>query len=256
MKHPVRFDAPPQDESDYWSDVHEQGYDETVFSVTQDPAILGEVMGVLRREPTRDILIPGCGSFVHLQQAILTEMAPSLTSMVCTDFERVAAQASRALQAPQIRFEGVPTQDLPFSEQFDAAVVINSIVSADDALNRSMIRRIHAALRPGGRLIGLFPTVFTDVDLLSLGHDNQPVIDVRRNLIFESAQGVWQLAYSPLRLRLILREAGFELTQMRIVFLESKAFMAQAEAQYGITDPDLPIWELLVEARRSRKACP
>lgn len=249
MKHLVRFQPPPFDEDLYWAKVHKDGY-ESVFSVTQDRALLGQILEMVRRKPASDILVPGCGTHIHLQRALLEGSGGAISSLVCTDFEQVVSLVRPRLRSPMVQFLGCRTQDLDLESAFDAALVINSVVSADDGLNRAMIKRIAAALKKGGRLIGLFPTVFTDMDLLSLGHDNQPVIDVRRNLIFESTQGVWQLAYSPLRLRLILREAGLEISEMRIVFLESEEFMEQAREHYGITDPDLPLWELLVEAHK------
>ena len=249
MKHPIRFPLPHFDEERYWQDVHEDNYD-TVFSVTQDGALLGQILDVVARDTTRDILIPGCGTRTHLQQALLDRFGPSIETIICTDFEPVVSLARPRLSSPQVEFVGCPTQELAFEEVFSVAIVVNSVVSADDALNRAMLGRISAGLRSGGRLIGLFPTIFTDIDLLSLGHDNQPVIDVRRNLIFESVQGVWQLAYSPLRLRLILKEAGLQLSDMRIVFLDSEEFLKQGREYYGIVDPDLPIWQLLVEARK------
>lgn len=249
MKHLVQFQLPPLDEGLYWAKVHKDDY-ESVFSVTQDRALLAQILKIVSREPAADILIPGCGTHTHLQRALLEQPDQAISSLVCTDFDQVVSLVRPRLQSPLVQFLGRPTQDLEFESAFDVALVINSVVSANDALNRAMIKRIVAALKTGGRLIGLFPTVFTDIDLLSLGHNNQPVIDTRRNLIFESTQGVWQLAYSPLRLRLILREAGLEISEMRIVFLESDEFLEQAREHYGITDPDLAVWELLVEAHK------
>jgi SAM-dependent methyltransferase len=249
MKHLVKFQVPPLDESLYWRGVHEAGY-ESVFSVTQDSALLAQIIEIVVRKKSAEVLIPGCGTFTHLQEALLGLGGSPVSSLVCTDFEHVTSLVRPRLQSSIVQFLGCQTQDLPFACKFDTAIVVNSIVSANDELNRLTIKRIVSALKPGGRLIALFPTVFDDIDLTSLGHENQPVIDVPRNLIFESTQGVWQLAYSPLRLRLILKEAGLEVSEMRVVFLDSDDMLRRTREYYGIKDSDLPIWELLVEATK------
>jgi SAM-dependent methyltransferase len=254
MRHLLKPVVGAEYEEAYWGKAHDAGYEDSVYSVTQDQALLDRALRPLERRPHSRILVPGCGTLPHLQHHLLRRFDGTVEKIVCTDFPAVVDLARKNLESPLVEFEGAATESLHHVDAFDAAIVINSIVSSSDERNRSAVSRVVRALKPGGLFIGLFPTVFTDIDLISLGHDNDPPVDLRKNLVFETGQGVWQLAYTPLRLRLILREAGLVLDEMQLVFLDSPEFSDLSRQYYGIDDPDLALYEILVVATRSSRA--
>jgi hypothetical protein len=64
-----------------------------------------------------------------------------------------------------VEFAAKDTRNLGLESDFDAAVVVNSVLSDCDPDNRSMLRSVHAALNPKGLLVGLFPTIFAPADI-------------------------------------------------------------------------------------------
>jgi hypothetical protein len=243
----IEFARPRGGSEQYWAAVHRRGYDGDVYSVSEETGLQDRIINAINRgRPVRSIWIPGCGTKPALPLR-LAQVLGDEVRIYCSDFPNVVRQWDAASLPTNVSLHGWDTRSPPADAQFDAIVMVNSVVSADDHENRDMMEAMARVLDARGIFIGLFPTILIDVDLLSVGHENEPVIDVRRNLIYESTQDDWQIAYTPLRLRRILREIGWTGAQMSLFFFDSERMIQQASAIYGITDPDLTLYELFVE---------
>src|SRR4029079_19134286 len=90
--------------------------------------------------------------------------------------------------------------------------------------NRAMLKSVHAALKPNGLLVGLFPRIFAPADIGFCEERERwrlELVDLSnsRYCFYEFAKTT-HILYTPLRLRAILHEAGFVAPSMEIFFCE------------------------------------
>ena len=125
----------------------------------------------------------------------------------------MAQAAAERLQHPRVVYCGKDTKVLQLEPEFDAAVVVNSILSDSDTDNRAMLRSVYEAIRPTGFLVGLFPTIFAAADIGFCEERERwrlELVDLPHSrYCFDEHIGATHILYTPLRLRAILREAGF-----------------------------------------------
>jgi hypothetical protein len=123
-----------------------------------------------------------------------------------------------------------------------------------------MLRSVHAALNPKGLLVGLFPTIFAPTDI-GLCEERErwrlELVDLSNSrYCFDEYARTTNILYTPLRLRRILREAGFGALSMEIFFCDSPCLRSEASRVYGLEGEDLVLYELLITARKVRTAAP
>jgi SAM-dependent methyltransferase len=239
-----------------WVRTHRDEDYRNVWSLTDDPAARDRFVAELASQrvatPIRDVLVPGCGSRVALQNDIATKV-PGVRRVLCTDYQGVIDVARERSNDSRVEYAARDSTDLGWCESWDAVVVCNSIVSESDQENRAILASCREALRPGGILVGFFPTIMCALDIAYRGMPElHELIDPRRCVFHETKQGIWQVFYSPLMMRLILIEAGFILERLEIFFCDSDFAIRQNREYYGIQDPDLPIYEMFVVARKGR----
>ncbi len=119
-----------------------------------------------------------------------------------------------------------------------------------DEENRALLRRFREALPVGGLMAGFFPTFFTPVEFGYLQSDRRMLdqVNLEERRFAEEQQGITQIFYSPLRLRAVLREAGFRLQRMGILLFDSPELAEHARTYYRLgDDPDVMAWVLFVE---------
>ena len=220
--------------------------------MTDDPGVCDRIAGTLRDHEAKQILVPGAGSRTGLQECLAAEL-PQLQRLVCSDFPDVISLGEKNFSHPLIDYRAADSTSLPWSSEFDAAVVVNSILSDSDRENRQMLASIRETLRPEGVLVGFFPTVFASFEIASVSDDRErrATVDLERSTKYEPAQDDHQIFYTPLRLRMILREAGFEIALMEVYFLDSDYFRAEENEwnEFTIDDEDLVLYEHYVVAR-------
>jgi len=238
----------------YWGHAHATDDYETIFSITQDSSVCKSLSAAVRQAVGPDpgiILIPGCGSRIGLQEHLLAAF-PSCR-LISTDFPAVVEVAKDRLKDERAEFIGMNSTTLDLGEEVDAVVVVNSVLSDDHEENAGMIRSFYDTLKPGGSLIGLFPTVLATVDIAYIeGAPSERIqqADLANSAFFENDQDLWQIFYTPLRLRQMVKEAGFENLIMALEFFDSDEMLDHAGEYYGIDDRNLPVYELLVSASR------
>jgi len=247
----------PLDARDYWDLRHGRLQYENVYSVTEDPELRTKLVEILRavispHVPSK-VLVPGCGSRALLEQD-LVESFPR-TSVLATDYPGVAAAAAARLCHRRVEFAGRDTRCLGLQSEFDAAVVINSVLSECDHENRAMLQSIHTALKPNGLLVGLFPTIFAPADVGFCEERERwrlELVDLPRSrYCFDEYAGATHILYTPLRLRAVLREVGFAALRMEIFFCESPRLRNEAFRVYGLEGEDVVLYELLVTSRKA-----
>ena len=120
-----------------------------------------------------------------------------------------------------------------------------------DEKKRALLRRFREALPVGGLMAGFFPAIFTPVEFGYLQPDRRMLdhVNLEERLFAEEQQGITQIFYSPLRLRALLREAGFRLQRMEVALFDSPDPAEHARTYYRLgDDPDVMAWGLFVEA--------
>jgi SAM-dependent methyltransferase len=245
----------PSDREYIWEHRHNAGYNK-VYSMTDDAALRGRIVRELAARPRHQkILVPGCGSKDRLQKDIAKKV-PGCKHVLCTDFPSVAAIPARKNRNRTIEYKGLDSGKLGIRKEFDAVVVVNSVISESDLENRKILAACFQALKPGGYLMGFFPTIFCSVDFAITSKSAQWRRYVKKRVdldtFSEGIKGKWdtQIFYSPLLLDHILRETGFVRRKLEIYFLDTAYFLKEGRSVYGITDPDLRAYELFVTAQR------
>jgi len=249
---PERSQRSIEQSAAYWEKIHQKERYNNVLSLTDDPGVCDRIAGTLRDHKAKEILVPGAGSRTGLQERLVAEL-PQLQRLVCSDFPGVIALGEKNFSHPLVDYRAADSTSLPWSAEFDAAIVVNSILSDSDRENRQMLASIRETLRPEGVLVGFFPTVFASFEIASVSndHERQATVDLERSTKYEPAQDDHQIFYTPLRLRMILREAGFEIASMEVYFLDSDYFRAEENEwnEFTIEDEDLVLYEHYVVAR-------
>lgn len=233
----------------YWEQEHSSNNYKTVWSMTDDEAVRNKVISELARLKCVDrILIPGCGSRVNLQNDIARKFPKSM--ILCTDFDGVIEVAKLQKNARNIEYRACDSANLGFVHEWDAVIIVNSILSDSDIENRAIIQSCYNALDKGGVLLGFFPTIFAAVDISILEENKKRMsfINLEESSFYEEKQKISQIFYTPLRLRMILNKTGFIKSTMEIFFCDSEYFINHSEEYYGISDPDIHIYEHFVVA--------
>lgn len=255
-----------------WTDGHPaEEYGSKVWSITGDPAVRDAIAErIVRVAPLTRILIPGCGPCIDLQNDLANRIA-GVRRILCTDISPEALTVAQRLQsgitrAPaghglcEISYEEKDSTNLGYEAEWDAVVIVNSVLSPNDDENRAILRSCGEALRPGGALIGFFPTIFASFERTLLHEPMLGCIDIQKSLYYEAKQEAFQIFYTPTRLRRIIKEAGLKLQSTEIFFFASEVSLRSSHEYYGLKPPaddgsdldeDLALYELLLVATKA-----
>ena len=234
----------------YWESEHRDNDYAGVFTVSQDEVVVSRCVGVAERRGPHTVLVAGCGSNVRIQQALL-DRVPAVECVVGVDFPGVVEVAAARLTDPRAQWVGTDIATHGCGAQADLVITINSVLSDSDEENRRLLTAFRDAVPEGGALAGLFASIHAPLEIgyLQPGQTLLDQVNLEECRFAERRQGITQIFYSPLRLRMVLAEAGFRLDHMEVVFLDSPELAQQARDYYGLgTDPDVMAWELFVEA--------
>lgn len=245
-----------QDERAYWEQVHRTSFSSHVWSMTGDTHTREKLISTLNHfSPLAEKLyIPGCGTHTFLQEHLI-EALPNLSGIVCSDFLGVIDAIDTNPHPEKITYTAFDTAACPYTSTFDAVLIVNAILSQSDLRNREMLDACANALKPGGVLLGFFPTIFCDYEMLMLDEsvseeDRSARVDLESNRVFERNQNVYEVIYSPLRLRRVLREAGLSLASCEIFFCDTEHYQQETKKHYGVSDSDNVMYLLFVVAEK------
>lgn len=257
MKWPIASDSGVKSQIEtrsYWESSHADHDYENIVSVTEDEALLAKLAEPLKSsigDAPKTLLIPGCGSRGHLEKYLVSTF-PSVR-LTSTDFPGVVRLAAQKFSHECVEFVARDSRELDYEGSFDAALAVNAIVSDSDEDNRAILASIAKALKPDGILVGLFPTIFSHADLFYCepgGENGLHLFDLQNSRYHDPREGLSQILYTPLRLRAILREAGFSKIEMSIYFLDSPHQRNEFRRMHGVEGEDSVLYELFVVARR------
>ena len=234
-----------EQEKAIWDKIHNE-YSKFTFSMTQNSKLCKELI-----HPSFDcdifnipnsseikVLIPGCGSEINLQKTLLN-ICPQIGQIYCTDFSATAIEQAKknwqelesdfGLNNHQLVFETIDSTKLTeqkpeWSDKFDYILVVNSVLSGEDKINRSMLAEFYQVLKPDGRLYGFFPTIFWELEVAYLDKSKarwltDGTIDLSHSALYDEQWKDRQIYYTPLRLNQIFKEIGFKRLSFEIYFL-------------------------------------
>jgi SAM-dependent methyltransferase len=273
---PPYTDAPSlQKEIATWNEDH-HNYSQKIFSLTQDPKICSRLIHSsdncifnIPNSPEINILIPGCGSEIYLQEKIL-EFCPHIAKIYSTDFSEVAIQ--ECIKKWQSIYAEIDRENQQFifleadstkltedrsdwKNKFDYIIIVNSVLSGDDITNRQMLREFHDVLKPGGKLYGFFPTIFCDLEIAHLSKENarwltDGTVNLEHSAVYDKRYQDRQIFYTPLRLNRIFKEIGFKQLSFEVIFCDSDILVESSKKTDGVDEPDVYQWEFLVRLEK------
>ncbi len=179
--------------------------------------------------------------------------------ILCTDYEKVIDQVKELPDRQKnVEYIALDTMHLGAQNEFDLIFNFDSIASESHTENKNMLQNCREALTEKGFFIASFSNAFAwlDIALLEPHDDRLALIDQERSSIRKAISQdpgdpeVWRMYYTPLRLRHLLKETGFNLKKMEIFFCDSVYFTDTARDSYNIQDPDLPLYEHFVVATK------
>lgn len=267
-----------EEEKAMWDENHKD-YDGTTFSVTQDPDLCKALIRPygqsscfdIPNSPDIQVLIPNCGSEIHLQKALL-EFCPQIGKVYCTDFSKTGVEKAREnwqkaegdslLNSQQIVFEVVDSTQIieerpDWKEKFDYVLAVAAVVSSEDEVNRQIIQEFSQVLKPGGKLYGFFPTIFCPLEIAHLSKKHaywvtEGLVNIGHNTLHGRDWHYRQIHYTPLRLNRIFKEAGFKRLNFEIYFLDSEVLANVLKEDIEHDDPDISLWDLLIRYEKEK----
>ena len=241
--------------SEAWDPLAD-AYREKVYSITSFPEKVARILETIRqinREQIR-ILIVGCGSEIYLQKAILNEFSDA--QIVATDWSKKMLRVSRSnFNDNRLTYVRADTCNLPSSwkKSFDIVLTTNSIIPETRTEIAEMYSSIFKTLRPGGKLVGYFPSYEACEDAAA----EYPEI---KDLLIPDICGLNdttgpQCFHTRDALRAELGEAGFNNLRVTKIGAESPEEMKTLTDLYKVP-PELieEVWhEFFVAAEKPRK---
>lgn len=265
-----------EQEKAIWNKIHTE-YSKFTFSMTQNPKICKQLIHPssdyssfdIPNSPEIKVLIPGCGSEIYLQKTLLG-FCPQIGQIYCTDFSKTAIEQAKSnwqqvdgetrLNNHQLVFEEIDSTKIierkpEWKDKFDYILIVNSVLSGEDKINRQMLAEFYQVLKPGGRLYGFFPTIFWDLEVAYLDKSKahwltDGTIDLLHSSWNDKEWKDCQIYYTPLRLNRIFTEIGFKRLSFEIDFNDSASARANQKNLYDIDDPDIYPWEFLVRLEK------
>lgn len=250
---------PLSGEREYWAGEHKRGYE--VLSLSDAPSIRNRICDSVKSHilghlaGNAKILVAGCGTSTELELALSEELPTA--DIVCGDFPKVVAIAEKNFAKARdalpgdysnIRYKPVDSTSITARGHYDIIITVNSVLSSKHATNQKIMENFCAALKPGGKVIGLFPTIAALSDIESVTGKKHPhKIDKDRNAFFEETQGVEQILYSPLRFRHLAVSAGFVVERLEILFFDSDDIapaVKQYYKEFMAEDEDVVLYEM------------
>jgi ubiquinone/menaquinone biosynthesis C-methylase UbiE len=228
-----------------------------VWSMTKDKYLLKFILKEVElNSGIEKILIPGCGSMTNLQKFLHNKL-PNIKKILCTDISHNAIKQAQSNTQRRYsnkiiykKYDSCDFYDVP-NEYFDMVIIVNSILSENDIINRKILSECYRILKKSGNLIGFFPSVFCIYEISFLedkfSHYKDDYINIYKNKFYEKNQKSSQIFYTPLRLNRIFKEAGFKREKFELYFCDSDYFIKENDRIYELgKSSDVCIWEFFV----------
>lgn len=234
------------EEKQLWEEIHkESGYSSRIFSLLDSDLVLNKFRMELSRlvvesRPIR-ILIPGCGSNINLQKCCYNVFGDN-AQIDALDWSEEAIKLSAQQTAGlglRITYINQSYYELSIDDStYDVIVLANAIVSESESNNESAVKNLTRLLKPGGVLLGLFPSPFNMLDYSLTNPDAHHWIcdgkvDVNKRQIHEDGDTT-QRFFSPLELYMLLKRTGLYVKAFELFFYDDETFARQISELYHI----------------------
>ncbi|MFQ5459028.1 MAG: class I SAM-dependent methyltransferase [Myxococcota bacterium] len=205
----------------------------------------------------------GCGT-----GSLLPLLASRFARVTAIDFSpQMLARARRRRPGTNVRFVRGDLRDLgAFRQRFDIAVAVNAVLAPDAREVNAILEGIYATLRPGGRLMAVFPAMepvlyqamlIYEEEVHAIGEKKRALSRTRRRLerskfnfelgLYEDS-GLAQKFFYEFELRFRLRRAGFRWVRIGKVLYPWDA----ERIGYELFPGQPRMWDWFVTARRPR----
>ena len=251
------------DQSHFWSQAaatYEQDFIDPYLPGVRNP--LPRALEELADPQNGKIADLGCGT-----GPLLPPLAKLFRRVIAVDFADAMLKRSRerCRGLANVEFLHRSLTDLaPLAGRLDAAVAVNSLVLPDMGELETALRSIHAALRPGGRFLGIVPAVdsvhyYTMLLLDRARKAGMPADKARQNAAHHAEHPLYDFAFGgfryqgndqhfwqPFEVRYRLRRAGFRRVRLKKVELSWSQFAGAAELK-----EEPPPWDWFFRAEKS-----
>jgi SAM-dependent methyltransferase len=249
-------------EARHWNKIARNYHDEVISPFQQ--GVENPLPGALRRlrgARRLDAVEFGCGT-----GELLPLLSFRFRHVTAIDFSQaMLAEARKKVVRSNVEFLRQDLRDLStFRERFDVAVVVNAVLAPDPRDVNRILDGIFASLRPGGRLLGVFPAMepvlyqamlIFEEEIAAVPEEKRALSRTRRRLErskfnFELGRydegGLQQKFFYQFEIAWRLRRAGF-----RHVRLGKVLYPWDPEQMgYEIFPDAPPMWDWFVSARR------
>jgi SAM-dependent methyltransferase len=243
------------DQAQYWSraaDVYEKEFIDPYLPGVRNP--LRQTLAELPNTKMQTVADLGCGI-----GPLLSFLAERFQRVFAVDFAEGMLQRARERCANlrHIEFLQRSLTDLgPLKGQVDVAVAVNSLVLPDVGELEKALSAIHDILKPGGRFLGIVPSIDGVHYFTMLLHDRargsgMPEQKARQNAAHHAEhpfydfafgdfryQGLHQHFWQPFEVRYRLRRAGFRKIHLAKVHLAWEQFGCAADLK-----DEAPPWD-------------
>ena len=227
-----------------------KNYDKTVYSFTRFPRNIDRVI-----EPMQSgrILSMGTGSTDYLNRRLI-ELG---NKVVATDFcMEMLIETKKRFTHPNLEYRLEDSRDLPFEEEFDSVLAINSILPPTRADVVAMYRSARKALKQGGVFIATLMHI-DDARCLVEAHGDRWKVDFDTRIEIDTNGP--QCAHDGGTVYNEMREAGWTDFTFSLIYLDSPEEIEDFKRLYDyhtgapspVTGRPLPPFdEILLTARK------
>lgn len=233
------------DEREIWEETHGKlGYSNKVFSLLDSNLVLNKFTQELmpfQNKTEMKVLIPGCGSNVNLQLCCHNVLGDK-TSIYALDWSKVAIDISKRktdMLGINVRYINQSYYDLSLNPSFfDIIIMSNAIVSESHENNVTALTNLTNLLKPGGSLLGLFPSPFNMLDYALTNDDAKEwlidgTVNVKERRIYEKKFGC-QRFFSPLELYILIKKINCHVENFELFFYDDENFANQIASLYNL----------------------
>lgn len=131
-------------------DSHSENYSKDIFSITQFPRHVENIVKQLR--DNSQILIIGAGSEIYLQKEILNKYPNN--KIIISDFSpNMLKESKKKFNHQNLSFEQIDMTNIEYQNKFDYILSTNSILLSTIESNNLAFKEINKALKKNGKLI-------------------------------------------------------------------------------------------------------
>lgn len=250
------------DEREIWEETHGKfGYSKKVFSLLDSSLVINKFTQELmpfQNKAEMKVLIPGCGSNVNLQLCC-NKVLGNNTFIYALDWSKEAIDISKRktdILGIEVKYINQSYYDLSLNPSFyDIIIMSNAIVSESHENNVTALKNLTNLLKPGGSLLGLFPSPFNMLDYALTNNDAKKwlidgTVNVKERRIYEKKFGS-QRFFSPLELYILFKKINCQVEKFELFFYDDDNFANQIASLYNLKyNSNFCFWGYFINSKK------